>query len=142
MPSDEEHVDKEVKIENDSSIIKWKILDNNEVLHAKKIPKIEPKSLLPIKEGEFEIYSIFLPNKFWEQWTTFTNQNANQYLERLEIQTRLKGKKYSKFHRWKPVTVFQLQQYVGIILVIGYRKNVPVEPKKVLKRGMEDLYHR
>ena len=67
MPSDEEHVEQEVKSENDSSIKKWKILDNNEVLYAIKIPKIEPKSLLPIKGDEFEIYSIFLPNKFCEQ---------------------------------------------------------------------------
>ena len=64
MPSDEEHAKEEVKSENDSSIIKWKILDNNEVLHAIKIPKIEPKSLLRIKGDEFQIYSIFLPNKF------------------------------------------------------------------------------
>ena len=35
-------------------IIKWKILDNNEVLHAKKILKIQPKTLLPIKGDEFE----------------------------------------------------------------------------------------
>ena len=69
MPSDEEHAKEEVKSENDSSIIKWKILDNNEVLHALNIPKIEHKSLLPMKEDEFEIYLIFLPNKFWEQLT-------------------------------------------------------------------------
>ena len=57
--SDKEHVEEEVNSENDSSIIKWKIIDNNEGIHAIKIPKIEPKSLLPIKGDEFEIYSIF-----------------------------------------------------------------------------------
>ena len=52
-----------------------------------------------------------MADKFWEQLTTFTNKNAYQYLEKLEIQTRLKE---------DPVTVSQLQQYIGMILLMGH----------------------
>ena len=74
-------------------------LEKGEVIPIKIIPKIEAKSLLPIKGDEFEIFSFFLPNEFWEKIFVYIKEYANEYLERLDIKVRLKEKKFSKLHR-------------------------------------------
>lgn len=117
--SDDDQIGEEIIID-DLSEIKWTLLEKDEVIPIKIIPKIEAKSLLPIKGDEFEILSFFLPNEFWEKIVVYTNEYANDYLERPDIKVRLKEKKFSKLHRWKPVTVSQIQRYVGIILLMGH----------------------